>query len=223
MLIDDELLAWDGVRWVPFGDFPAMRVPQTINYAARRPPRGPAQGTSAPSWCWHPSRERSSSTAARSASSLPEGHAFSRAQSGRARRRDVIRPDRANFAGDEAYRFRHLLIRDAAYNSLSKARRADLHERLATWLERTAADRLGEYEEIVGYHLEQAYRCRVELGSADDERAAPRPGLATARARRAAGARAQRPARGDRPARARGSLPADDSGGPSCCRSSARR
>ena len=84
-------------------------------------------------------------------------------------RRDVIRPDRSSFAGDEAYRFRHLLIRDAAYRSLSKAKRADQHERLAAWLERKAAGRLGEYEEIVGYHLEQAYRCRIELGSADDE------------------------------------------------------
>ena len=84
-------------------------------------------------------------------------------------RRDVIRHDQPAFAGDEAYRFRHLLIRDAAYRSLSQTKRADQHERFAAWLERTAAGRLGEYEEIVGYHLEQAYRCRIELGSADDE------------------------------------------------------
>ena len=76
--------------------------------------------TSARSSCWHPSRERSS-IAARSASSLPRlPDAFLERSLAALVRRDVIRPDRANFAGDEAYRFRHLLIRDAAYNSLPR-------------------------------------------------------------------------------------------------------
>ena len=57
------------------------------------------------------------------------------------------------------------LIRDAAYRSLPKNARADLHERFAAWLERTAEDRLREFEEIVGYHLEQAFRYRVVLGA----------------------------------------------------------
>jgi tetratricopeptide (TPR) repeat protein len=64
--------------------------------------------------------------------------------------------------------FRHLLIRDAAYGSIPKATRADLHERFAEWLDRTSGS-LGERDEIVGYHLEQAYRFRVEIGP-DDER-----------------------------------------------------
>jgi class 3 adenylate cyclase/predicted ATPase len=84
-------------------------------------------------------------------------------------RKDLVLPDKPQLPGDEAYRFRHLLIRDAAYRSLSKATRADLHERFAAWLERTAAERVREYEEIVGYHLEQAYRCRIDLGSVDEE------------------------------------------------------
>jgi tetratricopeptide (TPR) repeat protein len=78
-------------------------------------------------------------------------------------RRELIRPDRAIFAGDEAYRFRHLLIRDAAYHAMPKQLRAELHERFADWLERTAGDRLQEHEEILAYHLERAYRYRVEL------------------------------------------------------------
>ena len=82
-------------------------------------------------------------------------------------RRDLIRPDAADFAGEEAYRFRHVLIRDAAYRSLPKNARADLHERFAAWLELTAGDRLREFEEIVGYHLEQAFQYRVALGSRD--------------------------------------------------------
>jgi hypothetical protein len=78
-------------------------------------------------------------------------------------RMELVRPDQASFAGDEAYRFRHLLIRDAAYQALAKQTRSELHERFAAWLERVAADRLAEYEEIVAYHLEQAYRYRAEL------------------------------------------------------------
>jgi predicted ATPase len=82
-------------------------------------------------------------------------------------RRDLIRPDRPGFAEDEALRFRHVLIRDAAYRSLPKETRAILHQRFAAWLQRTAASRLGEFEEIVGYHLEQAYRLTAQLGPVD--------------------------------------------------------
>jgi len=77
-------------------------------------------------------------------------------------RRDLIRPDRATFAGEQAFRFRHVLIRDAAYESLQKDARAELHERFAGWLERTVGTRIPEFEEIVGYHLELAYQY-VEL------------------------------------------------------------
>ena len=84
-------------------------------------------------------------------------------------RRDIIRPDRASFGDDEAFRFRHLLIRDAAYRSLPKQTRAQLHERYAGWLEGAAGERVHEFEEIVGYHLEQAYRFLAELGRADDD------------------------------------------------------
>jgi DNA-binding SARP family transcriptional activator len=78
--------------------------------------------------------------------------------------RDLIRPDRSVFPDDEAFRFRHLLIRDAAYASLPKSGRADLHERFAGWLERRSEASRREYDLILGYHLEQAYRYRIELG-----------------------------------------------------------
>ena len=82
-------------------------------------------------------------------------------------RRDLIRPDRATFVGEQAFRFRHVLIRDAAYESLQKDARAALHERFAAWLERTAGTRIPEFEEIVGYHLEHAYRYVQLLRGAD--------------------------------------------------------
>ena len=82
-------------------------------------------------------------------------------------RRDLIRPDRATFVGEQAFRFRHVLIRDAAYESLRKDARAELHERFASWLEHTAGPRLHEFEEIVGYHLELAYQYVRMLRGAD--------------------------------------------------------
>ncbi len=66
-------------------------------------------------------------------------------------------------------RFKHILIRDAAYAGLTKAERAELHEHFADFQAQTAADRLIEYEEIIGYHLEQAIHHRQQLGL-DDER-----------------------------------------------------
>jgi tetratricopeptide (TPR) repeat protein len=82
-------------------------------------------------------------------------------------RKELVRPEAPQFAGDDAYRFRHILIRDAAYDALPKATRAELHERFALWLEEHGAD-LVERDEIIGYHLEQAYRYRAELGPVDD-------------------------------------------------------
>ena len=51
---------------------------------------------------------------------------------------------------------------------LPKAARAELHERFAEWLEGHGAD-LIELDEILGYHLEQAHRYRVELGLGGEE------------------------------------------------------
>ncbi len=64
----------------------------------------------------------------------------------------------------DTFRFRHLLVRDAAYERLPKETRADLHEAFASWLD----GRGQEFEEIIGYHLEQAYRWHTELGPAHE-------------------------------------------------------
>jgi len=83
-------------------------------------------------------------------------------------RKQIVRPARALFRDDDAFRFRHTLIRDAAYGVLPKATRADLHERFAGWLETRAPD-LVELPEVVGYHLEQAATCLGELGVRRDD------------------------------------------------------
>ncbi|MGH3111225.1 MAG: AAA family ATPase [Gaiellaceae bacterium] len=82
-------------------------------------------------------------------------------------RKELIRPDTPQLAGEDGFRFRHLLIRDAAYDALPKAVRAELHQRFAAWLEQRGAE-LVELDEILGYHLEQARRYRTELGLSDD-------------------------------------------------------
>jgi class 3 adenylate cyclase/tetratricopeptide (TPR) repeat protein len=110
-------------------------------------------------------------------------------------RKELLRPDRPVFAGDDAYRFRHLLIRDAAYDALPKTVRADLHRRFAAWLEQHGRE-LVELDEILGYHLEQAARYLDELGRPD-------PQLALAAGDRLAAAGRHALARGDDHAAAR--------------------
>jgi len=77
-----------------------------------------------------------------------------------------VRPDKSQLPGDDAFRFGHLLIRDAAYDALPKAARAELHERFASWLEERSGD-LVELDEILGHHLEQAVLYKRELGQED--------------------------------------------------------
>jgi tetratricopeptide (TPR) repeat protein len=71
--------------------------------------------------------------------------------------------------GEMTFRFGHILIREAAYEGLLKRTRAELHLTFATWLESRAEERFAELEEIIGYHLEQAYLYRVQLAPEDEE------------------------------------------------------
>jgi tetratricopeptide (TPR) repeat protein len=80
-------------------------------------------------------------------------------------RKGLIHADRAEYAGEAAFRFDHALIRDAAYEAIPKRVRTDLHVRIADWIDvRTP----GGSDEIVGYHLEQACRLPAELGLAGE-------------------------------------------------------
>jgi len=110
-------------------------------------------------------------------------------------RKELIVPERGISSRDHGFRFRHILIRDAAYAAIPKEARSGLHERFAAWLE----ERPGEYEEIIGYHLEQAFRYREQLGPVD-ERGRELSARAAVRLA-AAGRRAL--ARGDMPAAAK--------------------
>ena len=81
--------------------------------------------------------------------------------------KQLIRPDPGDAAA--AHRFGHILIRDTTYEGLLKRTRAELHERFVAWADEAnrASDRATEFEEILGYHLEQAYHYHSQLGPLD--------------------------------------------------------
>ena len=83
-------------------------------------------------------------------------------------RAGFVHPGATADPGDDGYTFHHVLLRDAAYGSVTKADRATLHERVAAWLDRDAP---GD-DALVGYHLERAVGYRRELGEDPEELAA---------------------------------------------------
>ncbi|MDQ4145479.1 MAG: AAA family ATPase, partial [Actinomycetota bacterium] len=111
-------------------------------------------------------------------------------------RKELVFPERSTFPAEDAFLFGHILIRDSAYDGLAKMVRAQLHERFAAWLEAKMGDRVVEYEEILGYHLEQAAGYHNELGSpvALADAIAERASLWLGRAGRRALARSDMPA-----------------------------
>ena len=123
-------------------------------------------------------------------------------------RKELIHPATATFADDRAFRFRHLLIRDAAYDALPKETRAELHRRFADWLERHGQE-LIELDEVLGYHLEQAARYRRELGRPSSE-LEQRAGRALAAAGSRAATRSDAPGALNLLRRAAALLPEDD-------------
>ena len=166
MLIDDGYLVREDHRWVATGDLSEVKVPPTVQalIAARLDRLTPIELTVL---------ERGAIVgkvfATSSIRSLaPEGLSGTVDDGIRSLlRKDLIRPDRGDLGEEDSYRFRHLLVRDAVYDAMSKELRSELHEGFADWLEREARS-AGELDEFVGYHLEQSHRYRQELGPVDD-------------------------------------------------------
>ena len=197
MLVDDGHLVRTNGDWQPSGELDDVAVPPSVRalLSARmdslpEPERDVAARASVAGRVFEEAAVRALS------------HQTQQAEVGRSLlelvRKDLVRPERPEITAGDAFRFRHLLIRDAAYQALPKAQRAELHERFADWLEQATADRISEYEEIIGYHLEQAFHYQQELGNVG---AAGR-GTAGRAASRLAGAAGRASARGDMPAAA---------------------
>ena len=166
-LIDDGILDRDDGHWTSRGDLSRISVPGTISalLAARldqlqAEERAVIQRASivGKTFWWGAVTELSP------ASDRPRVGLHLQTLA----RKELVRPDRSRFAGEDAFRFSHILVRDAAYESTPKRARAELHEDFASWLERKAGDRVVEFEEILGYHLEQSFRYRAELGPVDE-------------------------------------------------------
>jgi class 3 adenylate cyclase/tetratricopeptide (TPR) repeat protein len=164
MLIDEEKLKHEGDRWLVMGELDNIAPPPSVqSLLAARIERLPEEE--------HRILQHASVVGkvfewdAVADLALPGDRTRVGSRLQALVRKGMIRPE-TTFAGQDAFRFHHILIRDAAYESLPKATRAGLHERVAGWMEQVAGDRMDEYEEIVGYHLEQA--CRHQL--------APTPG-----------------------------------------------
>ena len=196
MLIDDGLLRQQAGRWVFSGAGEAVSVPGNVSslLGARLDRLGLAERMAV---------ETASviglefSTSALSALA-EEGDARAGIEPALAAlcRKQLIRPAEPGAADD--FGFSHILVRDTAYARLLKRTRARLHERFAAWLTDTFRSRLAEYEEILGYHLEQSFRYRADLGPVDDH--GRRLGAKASGHLSSAGRRAL--ARGDMPAAA---------------------
>lgn len=199
MLIDEGLLRPDDGRWLPAGDLASIAVPPSLEalLAARLDSLPPV--------------ERVVLEAASVIGQIFQQEALEElvAEDERDRveagleglvRKQLIRPDATASAVERGFRFQHILVRDAAYRGLLKRARATLHQRFVDWADRVNRERVREteYEEILGYHLEQAFRYLGELGPLDEQ--ARQVGARAAERLGAAGRRAF--ARGDMPAAA---------------------
>ena len=127
----------------------AMATSPSRRRSTRCSPPGSTSSTRPSAACSSAARSRArSSIAAPSRRLHPTSRRWT-AGSSTLVRKDLVRPEQAVVPDDDAYRFRHLLIRDTAYEALPKAKRAELHERFAGWLEQQGSG-LVELDEILG-------------------------------------------------------------------------
>ncbi|HEY2640458.1 MAG TPA: adenylate/guanylate cyclase domain-containing protein [Streptosporangiaceae bacterium] len=196
MLIDDELLREQAGRWVFSGAAEDVSIPGTVSalLGTRLDRLGPVERRVV----------ESASVVGLEFSSgavsvlVQDGSAQTNLEHPLAALCNKLLIRRAEAGVGDDFHFSHILVRDTAYARLLKRTRARLHERFAAWLTNTFRSRLAEYEEILGYHLEQSFRYRSELGPVDDH--GRRLGAEASRYLSSAGGRAL--VRGDMPAAA---------------------
>jgi DNA-binding SARP family transcriptional activator len=156
MLVDRDILRREDGRWTT-GTLPTLAVPPTIQaLVAARVDRLPDEQRLVLELA---SVEGTSFDAVALAELAPEDRPLDvDAQLVALIRRELVRPEPD---AEQRFSFRHQLVRDAVYASVPKQARAELHERLATLLERRSESDGGE---LVAFHRERARRLRDELG-----------------------------------------------------------
>jgi class 3 adenylate cyclase/predicted ATPase len=83
------------------------------------------------------------------------------------RKEFVRRERRSAVAGSRQYAFVHALVRDGAYGQMSRAARADVHRRVADWLDTLPGDRAADRSEILAHHLLEAIEYSRLVGQDD--------------------------------------------------------
>jgi len=167
MLLDDGVLVQKEDEWVATVDLTTVQVPPAISalLAARldrlsSDERRVLEAASVVGEVFEPEAVRA----------LVDGQMTARVTEvlGTLLRKDLVRPSASDVGATEAVRFRHILLRDAAYDAIPKAERAVLHETFADHLGRALGERAAEFDEFIGYHLERCHRLRTELGHRDE-------------------------------------------------------
>jgi class 3 adenylate cyclase/tetratricopeptide (TPR) repeat protein len=169
MLVDTGRVARSDTGWEQSGTATALPLPVTLDalLTSRLDLLGEAERLAIE----HASVEGLLFTAeAVTALSSPDGREAVPAALDGLLARDLVRPTTVD--GAPAFRFRHQLVRDAAYRGIPKAQRAAAHECFARWLEARGAAGGTELVEIAGYHFEQACLNLRALAPAGDEQRA---------------------------------------------------
>src|SRR4051812_8167492 len=211
MLVDDGLLRRGPDGWTVSGDLSGVTVPPTIDLLLRaRLDRLVDEERAAIERAAVVGREFWWGAVAELSPEPLRSRVITHLQA--LTRKELIRPDHADSGHEAPFRFAHILIQEAAYHGIPKADRADLHERLADWIEAESSDMAGEYEEIVGHHLERAARLRMELAprAVDPRQLARRAAAVLGRTGRRAYDRGDMPAAVNLLARAVSLLPEQD-------------
>jgi len=87
----------------------------------------------------------------------------------RLRVKELVMPrEPSAFSGENEYSFRHVLIRDVAYDALPKTARVEKHARIAAWAEGRAGERRDEVAELIATHYREAITYARELGGGSD-------------------------------------------------------
>jgi len=165
MLVHDGALKREGDRWSAGVELASLEMPPTIHAVlAARIERLRAEDRLVLERAAVVGRQFSRAAVAHLLPREAQADLDARLES--LRRGELIEPDAAWFLGEPGLRFRHGLIRDAAYRRLLKGTRAELHGRCADWIETKVGDSI-EHEETIGWHLEQAHQHLRELGPVD--------------------------------------------------------
>jgi class 3 adenylate cyclase/tetratricopeptide (TPR) repeat protein len=84
------------------------------------------------------------------------------------RKEFLIRVSPSSVHGETEFRFRHVLVRDVAYEQIPRVRRAEIHRRTAEWLESLSPDRTAERAEMLAFHYVEAYEYALAAYSDTD-------------------------------------------------------